>query len=661
MLHSITFLCRIKEKTQKREQKMHISFTSLLRHIRIGLIAIVFFGCFGLVEVQAADNIVQTAEDTNVIPDRFNCGATAPAEGFFIIERGSTIPVYNTDGVLNNIYLQDSGAEQKVNLTYKNKDLEGTFVFENVDFSATMDKFTILDGESRIASQKPAHFVFKNCKFTSFAGGSREKNEYVDFTFENCTFNSFWGSNAKFTRCYFGGGIGDRIIPFCRVDVQDCYIANPSSAISADGEIHVDGVQIYGWKTTEAYDIHFDGCRFELPALPYQNAGSAYVNACIMLQLEYNNGHDISFTNSYINGGGFSVYATSKNAAYTFTGNTYFKNLKFGCINKWRRENKNAQLYPKQDPNVVLNLDTWSDVDSIYVGSVMKNADGKSIDISVTNDTNQARTFKVFASSGKSYDFQIDACPLWDQINGRSFEQLPFDVVYNVPENSDWIVCYETTGGIFKQVRYVNWGTDELILTKDTKGNVVVRDKDKYTIKSVNLKQDSFVYTGKEIRPEVEVIDAKNKVVSPDNYSVKYSNNRTVGIATATVTLKGEYKGEYVKQFSIIPKSTSLKNVKRFNSKLVFSWKLKKKQVSGYQIQISTSKKFSKKSTKNFWVKHKKTTKKAINKKQIKKLKKKSLKNNKYFVRIRTYKTVKVHGKKKRILSKWSVVKKIKI
>lgn len=33
---------------------------------------------------------------------------------------------------------------------------------------------------------------------------------------------------------------------------------------TAEGEIHVDGTQIYGWSTSEAFNIRFDGCRFEM-------------------------------------------------------------------------------------------------------------------------------------------------------------------------------------------------------------------------------------------------------------------------------------------------------------------------------------------------------------------------------------------------------------
>ena len=408
-----------------------------------------------------------TSEDTNVFPDKYNTMATAPEGGFTIIERGSTLNVTNLEGQPMTIKFQDSGTEQKINLKYANADLEGTIVFENVDFSATMDKLTILNTEVRMENQKRITFIFRNCVFKNFSGG-RNPNDYVHYTFENCTFTMFYGSNADLNRCFLGGGVSDRIVPFCNVSVNNCYIANPTCETTVDGEIHVDGTQIYGWETTDAFEIRFDGSRFEMPALSYPNAPKVYVNACIMLQLEFSNGHDISFTNCYVNGGGMSVYASCKNdRQYS---NTYFKNLKFGCARRY------SKIYPTQAAGVELNLDTWTDSESIYVGTVYRDSSSQTVNISVTNDTNQPRTFRIYTSSGRFYDFEIEECPLWKDFNGRKFEDFPFDRLFTIPEYSDWVVCYETTGGIFKQIRYVNWGDNELVLNRNYNGDFSVNE-----------------------------------------------------------------------------------------------------------------------------------------------------------------------------------------
>ena len=93
------------------------------------------------------------------------------------------------------------------------------------------------------------------------------------------------------------------------------------------------------------------------------------------------------------------------------------------------------------------------------------------------------------------------------------------------------------------------------------------------------------------------------------------------------------------------PKSAKIKKVKAAKKAVFVEWK-KVSGVKGYQVQVATDMKF-KKNKKTATVKKQKTTKVTIKKLKAKK---------KYYVRIRTYKTVK--GKK--IYSSWSKVKTVK-
>ena len=95
----------------------------------------------------------------------------------------------------------------------------------------------------------------------------------------------------------------------------------------------------------------------------------------------------------------------------------------------------------------------------------------------------------------------------------------------------------------------------------------------------------------------------------------------------------------------ITVKKSAIKTAKRSQNNKKLKLTLKKvRDIDGYQIKYSTSKKFTKKTTKTIKVKG--TTK------TIKKLKKKT-----YYVKVRAYK--KVNGKP--YYSKWSTVKKVKI
>ena len=133
-------------------------------------------------------------------------------------------------------------------------------------------------------------------------------------------------------------------------------------------------------------------------------------------------------------------------------------------------------------------------------------------------------------------------------------------------------------------------------------------------------------------------------------YSVTYSNNKKVG--TAKMTIKGvdPNSGTITKTFRINPKGTSLSKLSAARKAVTVKWKkqaarMSKSRISGYQIQYSTSSKFS--NAKIRTVKGYRNTSKRISSLKAKK---------KYYVRIRTY--MKVGSKK--YYSSWSRKKSIK-
>ncbi len=79
-------------------------------------------------------------------------------------------------------------------------------------------------------------------------------------------------------------------------------------------------------------------------------------------------------------------------------------------------------------------------------------------------------------------------------------------------------------------------------------------------------------------------------------------------------------------------------------------WKKETKQVTGYQISYATNKNLAPKATKTKMISNAKATTKTISKLKAKK---------KYYVRVCTYKTVKVNGKMTKLYSNWSKVKTV--
>lgn len=170
-------------------------------------------------------------------------------------------------------------------------------------------------------------------------------------------------------------------------------------------------------------------------------------------------------------------------------------------------------------------------------------------------------------------------------------------------------------------------------------------------ISSVKLSATSYTYDAKVKKPSVTVTDSNGKVLkNGTDYTVSYQSGRkNVGQYTVTVTFKGNYSGTKKLTFKIVPKGTSISKLTAGNNQFTVKWNKQTTQTTGYQIQYSTSSNMSN-------AKSGSTSKNTTTSATVKKLKGKTT----YYVRIRTYKTVKINGESKRLYSSWSSIKKIK-
>ena len=167
---------------------------------------------------------------------------------------------------------------------------------------------------------------------------------------------------------------------------------------------------------------------------------------------------------------------------------------------------------------------------------------------------------------------------------------------------------------------------------------------------SIKLKATSLTYNGKVRTPKVIVKDRTGKtLVKNTDYTVSYAKGRKyVGKYAVKITFKGKYSGTKTLYFTIKPKATSISSLKAGSKKFTVKWKKQATQTTGYQVQYSASSKFSK--AKTVTVGKNTTVSKNISKLSGKK---------KYYVRVRTYKTVKINGKSIRIYSGWSKAKTV--
>ena len=166
-------------------------------------------------------------------------------------------------------------------------------------------------------------------------------------------------------------------------------------------------------------------------------------------------------------------------------------------------------------------------------------------------------------------------------------------------------------------------------------------------INSVKISATAYTYSGGVKTPSVTVKDANGKALhNKTDYIVQYASGRkNVGTYKVIVTLKDNYSGKKTLSFTINPKGTAISSLSKSKKAFTAKWKKQSAQTSGYQLLYSTNSKF-KSRNKYVTVSSYKTTSKTIKKLAAKK---------KYYVKIRTYKSV--SGKK--YYSGWSAAKTV--
>lgn len=218
---------------------------------------------------------------------------------------------------------------------------------------------------------------------------------------------------------------------------------------------------------------------------------------------------------------------------------------------------------------------------------------------------------------------------------------------WHLYEDEDYTVTYENNTDV---------GTGKAILkgigkykgTKELTFRIIPINMTGYE-SSFRLSKTTYTYDGKTKSPALlEKEDSEFYTWAPKkgDYTISCTTNRkSVGTHKIKYVFKGNYKGYLSFNIKINPKGTSLKKLTAGKKSFTVKWKKQASQTTGYQIQYGLKKNF--KGAKTYTVKKNKTVKA-----KIKKLKGKK----KYYVRIRTYKTVK--GKK--YYSSWSKAKTVK-
>ena len=153
----------------------------------------------------------------------------------------------------------------------------------------------------------------------------------------------------------------------------------------------------------------------------------------------------------------------------------------------------------------------------------------------------------------------------------------------------------------------------------------IKNDFKKATVSGISTK----AFTGKNITQSITVKYNGKTLKKGTDYTVSYSSNKNIGTATVKVAGKGSYTGTITKTFKINPAKQEIQKLTAKSKAFFVDW-AQKGSATGYEIQYATNSKFT--SAKKVTITNNKTDTKTISKLSGKK---------KYYVRVRSYTTVK--------------------
>ena len=218
----------------------------------------------------------------------------------------------------------------------------------------------------------------------------------------------------------------------------------------------------------------------------------------------------------------------------------------------------------------------------------------------------------TLSTSTYAYDGKAKKPGVMVKLNGKTLKN-----------GTDYTVSYSNNTKV---------GTAKVTITG--KGNYTGSVSKTYSIKN-NFKKATISgisnksYTGKNITQSITVKYNGKTLKKGTDYTVSYSNNKSIGTATVKITGKGSYTGTITKTFKINPAKQEIQKLTAKSKAFFVDW-AQKGSATGYEIQYATNSKFT--SAKKVTITNNKTDKTTISKLSG---------NKKYYVRVRSYTTVK--------------------
>mgnify|MGYP005831311059 CR=1 FL=1 len=218
----------------------------------------------------------------------------------------------------------------------------------------------------------------------------------------------------------------------------------------------------------------------------------------------------------------------------------------------------------------------------------------------------------TLSTSTYAYDGKAKKPGVMVKLNGKTLKN-----------GTDYTVSYSNNTKV---------GTAKVTITG--KGNYTGSVSKTYSIKN-NFKKATVsgistkAFTGKNITQSITVKYNGKTLKNGTDYTVSYSNNKKIGTATVKIAGKGSYTGTITKTFKINPAKQEIQKLTAKSKAFFVDW-AQKGSATGYEIQYATNSKFTR--AKKVTITNNKTDKTTVSKLSGKK---------KYYVRVRSYTTVK--------------------
>ena len=176
----------------------------------------------------------------------------------------------------------------------------------------------------------------------------------------------------------------------------------------------------------------------------------------------------------------------------------------------------------------------------------------------------------------------------------QCYDGAAYDNKTYTPECSDASVVNIISTGRKNEMEFVGSGT-AVISYKDMPFTLTMhvsggeKKKDLANAKA-SIPQETFAYTGKEIKPYTVVIFDGAVLENGTDYNVEFENNKNIGSASAKIKGKGGYTGEISVSFKIVPPvESNLENAVIGKKKQTLSWSAAD-NADGYQVYYSSKK-----------------------------------------------------------------------